>query len=333
MPASFASSDAAPDIRVADEPCAVSVIIVNWNTRQMTLECLRSLYAQTRRTDFEVLLVDNGSHDGSAAAIAEEFPQVRLIAETTNHGFAVANNMAVKLVRGRRLLLLNSDTVVLDGAVDRLVEFAESRPAAGIWGGRTLFGDMSLNLTSCWQRQTLWSVVCFAFGLTKLFPRSNFFNPEALTAWKRDTVRNVDIVTGCFLLIDADLWRRLDGFDPTFFMYGEEADLCARARALGARPVITPEATIIHYGGGSAATRSDSVVRLLRAKIALARRSMGRGAAEVVRWLYLLAVVVRVAGFGLAARLGRGRAGAQAGMWRQTLARRGEWFVRASRLA
>lgn len=333
MPASFASSDAVPGIRAADEPCAVSVIIVNWNTREMTLECLRSLYAQTSRTDFEVLLVDNGSHDGSAAAIAAEFPQVRLIAETTNHGFAVANNMAVKLVRGRRLLLLNSDTVVLDGAVDRLVEFAESRPAAGIWGGRTLFGDMSLNLTSCWQRQTLWSVVCFAFGLTKLFPRSNFFNPEALTAWKRDTVRDVDIVTGCFLLIDADLWRRLDGFDPAFFMYGEEADLCARARALGARPVITPDATIIHYGGGSAATRSDSVVRLLRAKIALARRSMGRGAAEAVRWLYLLAVVVRVAGFGLAARLGRGRAGAQAGMWRQTLARRGEWFVRASQLA
>ena len=186
-----------------DMACAVSIIVINWNTRDMTLACLRSLYAQTHRTDFEVLLVDNGSHDGSAAAIAEEFPLVRLLAETTNHGFAVANNLAIEQARGRRLLLLNSDTVVLDGAVDRLLAFAESRPAARIWGGRTLFGDRSLNITSCWQRQTLWSVVCFAFGLTKLFPGMNFFNPEGLTAWKRDSIREVDIVTGCFLLIDT----------------------------------------------------------------------------------------------------------------------------------
>jgi GT2 family glycosyltransferase len=332
MPASLASSVASPGVGGADHACEVSVIIVNWNTREMTLDCLRTLYAQTRTTDFEVLLVDNGSHDGSAAAIAEEFPQVRLIAETTNHGFAVANNMAVHHARGRRLLLLNSDTVVLDGAVDRLVEFADSRPAAGIWGGRTLFGDLSLNFTSCWQRLTLWSVVCFAFGLTKLFPKSNFFNPEGLTGWKRDTIREVDIVTGCFLLIDTEMWRRLDGFDPVFFMYGEEADLCARARALGARPVITPAATIIHYGGGSAATRSDPMVRMLRAKIALARRGLGRISAEAVRWLYLLAVALRAAGYRLAVRLGQVRCAGKAGMWGETLARRGEWFARKSLL-
>jgi GT2 family glycosyltransferase len=342
MPAGFAptsgvSTDvSAHDARTADDGpdggCAVSVIIVNWNTREMTLECLRALYAQTTANRFEVLLVDNGSHDGSAAAIAAEFPQVRLFAEATNHGFAVANNIAAEHARGTRLLLLNSDTVVLDHAVDRLVAFADSRPRAGIWGGRTLFGDRSLNITSCWQRQTLWSVVCFAFGLTKLFPNSNFFNPEGLTAWKRDSIREVDIVTGCFLLIDTALWRKLAGFDPIFFMYGEEADLCARARALGARPVITPEATIVHYGGGSATTRSDPMVRLLRAKIALARRSMGRNAAASVRWLYLFAVVLRSVGYGLAVRLGRSGATAQARMWHETLARRGEWFSRASLL-
>jgi GT2 family glycosyltransferase len=332
MPASLASSVASSRAGVADDSCALSVIIVNWNTRELTLECLRALYAQTRTTDFEVLLVDNGSHDGSAAAIAAEFPQVRLMAESTNHGFAVANNIAARHARGRRLLLLNSDTVILDGAVDRVVEFAESRPAAGIWGGRTLFGDLSLNFTSCWQRQTLWSVVCFAFGLSMLFPNSDFFNPEGMTGWKRDSIREVDIVTGCFLLIDSDLWRRLDGFDPAFFMYGEEADLCARARALGARPAITPAATLIHYGGGSANTRSDPTVRLLRAKIALARRSMGHIAAEAVRLLYFVAVLLRTAGYGLARRLGRARAAAKAGMWAETLARRGEWFARSSQL-
>lgn len=332
MMADCVTPDPAVEAAAGPSGCAVSVIIVNWNTREMTLECLRSLYAQTTQTDFEVLLVDNGSHDGSAAAIAAEFPQVRLLAESVNHGFAVANNLAIKLARGRRILLLNSDTVVLDGAVDRLVEFAESRPAAGIWGGRTLFGDHSLNFTSCWQRMTLWSVTCFALGLTKAFPDSNFFNPEGLTAWKRDSVREVDIVTGCFLLIDTDLWNRLGGFDPIFFMYGEEADLCLRARAFGARPVITPTATIIHYGGGSAVSRSDPNVRLLRSKIALARRTMGALSADMVRWLYLLAVALRAGGYGLAARLGRARASAKAAMWRETLARRGEWFARSSLL-
>ena len=323
-----------PSIEAAapETACAVSVIIVNWNTREMTLECLRSLYAQTVTTDFEVLLVDNGSHDGSAAAIAAAFPQVRLLAESVNHGFAVANNLAIKLARGRRVLLLNTDTVVLNGAVDRIVQFADRRPAARIWGGRTLFGDHSLNFTSCWQRMTLWSVTCFAFGLTKAFPRSNFFNPEGLTAWKRDSVREVDIVTGCFLLIDTALWHQLGGFDPIFFMYGEEADLCLRARKFGARPVITPEATIIHYGGGSAATRSDPNVRLLRAKIALARRGMGPVSAGLVRWLYLLAVALRAGLYALVVRLGRHRAAGQAGMWRETLLRRGEWFALASLL-
>lgn len=324
------------DAGLVNPACAVSIIIVNWNTRDMTLACLRSLYAQTHVTNFEVLLVDNGSQDGSAAAIAAaiaaEFPQVRLLAEETNHGFAVANNLAIEQAHGRRILLLNSDTVVLDGAVDRLMEFADSRPAARIWGGRTLFGDLSLNYTSCWQRQTLWSVVCFAFGLTKLFRSSNFFNPEGLTAWKRDTIREVDIVTGCFLLIDTDLWRQLNGFDPIFFMYGEEADLCARARVMGARPVITPEAAIIHYGGGSAAVRSDQSVRLLRAKIALARRNMAPVAAEAVRWLYLLAVTVRAVGYGLQVRFGGERGVIHATKWGETLARRKEWFARASLL-
>ena len=320
----------------AGESCAVSVIIVNWNTREMTLECLRSLYAETTETPFEVLLVDNGSHDGSAQAFAAEFPaerypNLRILAEPTNHGFAVANNIAARVARGRRLLLLNSDTVVLDHAIDRLLAFADARPAARIWGGRTLFGDHSFNFASCWGRQTLWSVFCFTFGLCMMFPRLNFFNPEGMTGWKRDSVREVDIVSGCFLLIDADLWRRLDGFHPVFFMYGEEADLCLRAHRLGARPIITPAATIIHYGGGSAVTRADPKIRVLRAKIALARRNMNGASAELVRWLYLVAVVLRAAGYGTLARL-RGKGSGANLAWVETLARRNEWFSRASAL-
>jgi hypothetical protein len=319
-----------PDLDVARD-LDVSIIVVNWNTREMTLDCLRTVFAETHTANFEVILVDNGSADGSAQAIAREFPQVRLMAETTNHGFAVANNMAAKIARGRRLLLLNTDTLVLERAIDRVVSFADSRPAAGIWGGRTLFGDRTLNYTSCWGRQTFWSVICWTFGLSMMFRRINFFNPEGMVAWLRDDVREVDIVTGCFLLIDTDLWNRLDGFDPAFFMYGEEADLCARARALGARPVITPDATIVHFGKGSAANRADPMVRLIRAKIALARRSMNSTAATAVRWLYLVAVVLRAICYGTLAPFTK-KAKGPADLWRTTLARRDEWFARSSLL-
>ena len=144
----------------------LSIIVVNWNTREITLECLRSLYRETRDTDFEVLLVDNGSADGSADAIAAEFPQVRLLREAVNHGFAKANNIAAELARGRYLLLLNSDTVVLDLAIDKLMHFARATPQAGIWGGRTLFGDRRLNPSSAWGKVTPWSTLCFALGLT-----------------------------------------------------------------------------------------------------------------------------------------------------------------------
>lgn len=303
----------------------LSIIIVNWNTREMTLACIDSLYRETRETDFETIVVDNGSTDGSAAAIAVAFPQVRLMAETANHGFAKANNIAAQQALGRRLLLLNSDTLVLDGAVDKLAAFAEHRPDASIWGGRTVFADGSLNIGSAWGAQTPWSAFCFAAGLTALFPHSNFFNPEGMTGWRRDSERQVDIVSGCFLMIDTALWRQLDGFDSAFFMYGEEADLCRRARDAGARPRVTPDATIVHYGGASGAVRANSSVSICRAKIGLARRGMTPVGASFTRACILASVVTRRIGFGVAARVSD-RFAPRAGLWREVLSRRPEWM-------
>lgn len=303
----------------------MSVLIVNWNTCEMTLACVESLYRETSSIRFETILVDNGSTDGSSTAVAEAFPQVRLLAETENHGFARANNIAAEVATGRYLLLLNSDTVVLDGAVDRLMAFARERPEARLWGGRTVFGDGSLNIGSAWGAQTMWSAFCFATGLTLMFPNSNLFNSEGLTAWRRDSEREVDIVSGCFLLIEAELWRELGGFDPAFFMYGEEADLCRRARALGARPTVTPAATIVHYGGASGTLRSDSSVAICRAKVALARRSMGPWAAGMTRRLIAAGVAVRHLTYSALTRL-RPAVAPQARLWREVWARRAEWL-------
>lgn len=253
---------------ISEPAPSVSIVVVSYNTLEMTLACLRSIAAQTR-LPHEIIVVDNASTDGSPEAIARHFPHVRLLAERENHGFARANNLATTAARGRYLLLLNPDTVVLNGAIDKLVAFAEARPEAMIWGGRTLYGDGSLNPTSCWRRMSLWGLAVQALGLNSIFRGNPVLNPEGYGGWPRDSEREVDIVTGCLLLIERETWARLGGFDPTFIMYGEEADLCLRARALGARPRISPTVEIIHYKGASETVRADKMVRLMRGKISL----------------------------------------------------------------
>lgn len=250
----------------------VSIIVISYNTREMTLECLRSVVAQTS-IPYELIVVDNASNDGSAEAIAAEFPDIKFLPETENHGFALANNIAVTHATTDYVLLLNPDTVVLDQAIDRIFFFSQKMPEARIWGGRTVFADHSLSPASCWGRMTLWSLFCQSSGMSSLLPKSALFNPEAMGGWLRDSIRQVDIVTGCFLLIARADWDVLGGFDETFFMYGEEADLCLRAQEqLGAKPHISPEACIVHYGGASEKVQSDKMVRLLSAKIELIAR-------------------------------------------------------------
>jgi GT2 family glycosyltransferase len=309
-------------------PVEVSILLVNWNTRDMTLECLASIYRQTTRVSFEVIVVDNGSTDGSAPAIAAAFPQVTLLAEDVNHGFAAATNMQARLARGEKLLLLNTDTVVLDHAIDALAEFARENPKARIWGGRTLFGDGSLNRTSCWRKMSPWSVLVAALGLTALAPGSALFNPRGYPGWARDSERRVDIVTGCLLMVDRQMWNSLDGFDPRFFMYGEDADLCLRACALGAAPMITPAATIIHYGGGSSVRRAAKLVRLLSAELALIGLHFPKGTRGISRLCYTAGVALRAGGYALSARLAPARYKASAREWGETWARRGEWAKR-----
>lgn len=249
----------------------VTIVIVSYNTREMTLECLRSVERETA-TPHELLVIDNASDDGSAEAIAAEFPELALHRSDTNHGFARANNLLVADATADLVLLLNPDTVVLDAAIDRLIEHARLVPDARIWGGRTVFADGTLNPASCWRRMNVGTILCRVLGLDRRFSSSPVLNAEAYGGWERDSQRRVDIVSGCFFLIQRSLWNELGGFDLAYVMYGEEADLCLRARALGANPSITPTAQIVHYGGASERVRSAKLVRLLRAKITLVQR-------------------------------------------------------------
>lgn len=305
----------------------LTIVIVSYQTRDMTLACIRSVIEQTSVTSYEIIVLDNASTDGSADAIRSTFPNITLIASNENLGFARANNVAAARARGRRLLLLNPDTVVLDQAIDRLQTFASKRPACGIWGGRTVFADGSLNPASCWRRATLWSVFCRTFGLTQ-FRSSPLFNWEGYGGWVRDTERQVDIVTGCFFLVDRALWDRCHGFDPVFFMYGEEADLCLRARRhFGAQPMITPDATIIHYGHASEPHAVEQKIKVFAGRVSLMQRHQPALSVQVGQMLYRATVLSRITLFGMAAVLtGQPKMQRNAQAWLQVWQARERWI-------
>lgn len=304
----------------------LSIFIVSYNTRELTRRCLQSILDARPAVEYEIVLVDNASRDGSADAIEREFPSVRLIRSDTNLGFAAANNRARREAKGERFLLLNPDTRVSRDAIDRLLAFSIARPEAGITGGRTVNDDGSLNPWSCRGRPTPWGLFCQAVGLTTAFRMHPLFDPASLGPWRRDSVREVDVVVGCFLMIGRELWDALGGFDERFFMYGEEIDLCLRARARGFRPMITPDAVIVHHGAASEPAEASKLVRLFAAHVLLFEKHWSPGARNFGAAMLRLWAASRFLGGALLGRLGRGDARARGRVWRDVWRRRGEWL-------
>jgi GT2 family glycosyltransferase len=229
----------------------VSILVVNWNTRELLRQCLQSIYRETRSITFEVIVVDNASSDGSAAMIESEFRQVRLIANLDNRGFAAANNQGIAIAAGRYILLLNSDTVVLEQAIDKSVAFADQFSDTAVTGCRVLNVDRSLQ-SSCFMFPSLLNFLLHATYLYRLFPRNRFFGREQMSWWDRNDSREVDVVTGCYMLVRRDAIDSVGPMDERFFMYAEETDWCYRFKAEGWKCRFTPDAEIIHVGGGSA---------------------------------------------------------------------------------
>jgi len=303
----------------------VSIIVVSYNTREMTAFSVGSVLAETAISSYELVVLDNASTDCSADEIAGRFPEVRVIASSKNLGFAAGNNVAAREAEGEYLLLLNPDTVVLDGAIDKLVAFAEAHPDAGIYGGRTVFADGSLNPSSVWAKPTVWNAFCRAVGLSAVMKRSPLFNGDSYGGWDRDTVREVDIVSGCFLLIRRELWDKLGGFDTSYFMYGEDWDLCLRAKALGYRCLFCPEAEIVHYGGASEKVRADKLVRLFETKCRLYRQHWGPLQARILIALLKVWVIRSWATNAVANVFTKRRRVDEAKAWRDVWVRREEW--------
>lgn len=236
----------------------VSVVVVSYNTRQMTLDCLRTLYADLGDLPAEVFVVDNASSDGSVAAVAEAFPNVRVIANPQNVGFGAANNQAMRVARGEFIMLLNSDAFPKPGTTRALVDYLRSHPKVGVVGPKILNADGSTQ-QSCYRfptpgqawRENLW--ISAAFGAHPVL--------GDYRTWPHDRERDVEWIIGACMLLRRDVFERVGGFDERFFMYAEETDWQRRIRDAGWEIAFTPAAQVTHLGGASGAKEKARVNR------------------------------------------------------------------------
>ena len=250
----------------------LSIIIVSYNTREITLDCLRTLYAELEapsleagdqdasiafdRSTAKVIVVDNASSDGSPAAIRAAFPQVRLLQNEKNAGFGAANNQAMSGAGGDFFLLLNSDAFPKPGAIRALLAHLRAHPEIGLVGPRLLNPDGTLQL-SCFRFPSpagIWAENLWLSALLPNHPSLGYYR-----RWAHDEERRVDFVIGACLLVRRAVYLEVGGFDEDFFMYQEETDWQRRMQDRGWRVGFTPAASVTHLGGASGASEKARI--------------------------------------------------------------------------
>jgi GT2 family glycosyltransferase len=277
----------------------LSIVILCWNDLEVIVNCLQSIYASTHSTEFEVIVSDNGSTDGSVEFIRENFPRVQVIENGTNLRFAKANNVGIRASKGEYTLILNPDTIIHDGTLDKLARFADLHAEAGAFGCRVLNPDGSYQV-SARPSASLRGEWIAALHLRPLGYLSDWFLSDSYVGWKGDTQRTVDRHSGCFILIRGDLLKRLGGFDEQFFYYYEDMDLCRRIREAGYSIIYTPEVTITHLGGQS--TKRSPMAFQLDSQITRYRyfyKYFGKRGARGCRRASLVSLFLRRLGHGL----------------------------------
>jgi hypothetical protein len=264
----------------------LSIIIVNWNTRDLLAQCLKSIVnVQTfKRLNVQTFVIDNASTDGSAAMVRERFPWVQLIENRENVGFARANNQAVERCRGHYVLLLNSDTEVAPRALESMVAFMDAHPEAGACGPRLLNGDGSLQ-PSCHPMLTPGREFWRLMFLDRLWRRATY----PMARWDTHTPRQVEVIKGACLMLRREVLDQVGVLDTRYFIYTEEVDLCYRIAQAGWRLYWVPEALVVHYEAGSTRQIAEAMyVQLYRSKTQFHRKFSGESRA---RWFKLLLAV------------------------------------------
>ena len=248
----------------------VSAAIATWNDRDNLLECLRSLYATYPAADLEVIVVDDCSDDGSPEAVAAEFPQARCKRNAENVGYPRTANNGIRESTGEYVLMLNSDVVVLDGCLDKLVTYMDAHPRTGVAGPHVLNPDHT-HQDTCWRFITVGRLLMQALGLHIVFPR--FASKYPLI----EAARNVDWITGCFWIMRREALDKVGLFEEAFYFYGDDIDWCKRCNDAGWDVCYVSEAEAIHVGGAATSRKEPAryFIRQLTTRLQYFRKHHG----------------------------------------------------------
>lgn len=240
----------------------VSILIVNYNVKDYLIQCLRSIEASKGAVTYEVIVVDNASVDNSHAEVLPLFPSVKWIQMTENVGFGRANNIGLEHCDGRHVLFLNPDTIVAHDTIVTMVQFLDKHSDVGLAGCKVLNPDGSFQLACRRGLPTPWASFCKLFGLQSLFPKSKLFARYNLTYLSTEATYPVDALIGAFMMGPRELIEKMGAFDPAFFMYGEDIDLCYRMSSAGHKVMYVHDTSIIHFKGESTRRSSLNEVRV-----------------------------------------------------------------------
>ncbi|GAB4265257.1 MAG: hypothetical protein Kow0080_05250 [Candidatus Promineifilaceae bacterium] len=237
----------------------LSIIIVNYNTRQLLDDCLASIdAAEVSPGGLEVIVVDNASRDGSQQMVREKYPRVVLVENEENLGFAAANNRGVAVANGRYVLFLNSDTRIDPDALVKPLAYMEANTDVGALTVKLIYPNGQRDPDNHRGFPTPWNAFCHFSGLNRLFPQTPQFNGYFQSYANFDETHTVDVIAGSYMLMPMALCRELAGWDETYFFYGEDIDFCYRIRQAGFKIVYFPHVRVLHYKGASSGLRKES---------------------------------------------------------------------------
>jgi N-acetylglucosaminyl-diphospho-decaprenol L-rhamnosyltransferase len=274
------------------EQVELSVIVVNWDTRDLLVQCLLSVYDTTSDLESEVIVVDNASVDGSAEMVSREFPRARVIKNTENVGFARANNQAIAISQGRYLLLFNSDAIATPGSIQSLVSLGNAEPCAGVVGAQLLHPDGSFQASHT-PFPTLWQEFLILTGLGRLL-LGRWYPSRGPEEDKGPQV--VDYVEGACMLVRREALGDVGGLDEGYFMYAEEVDWCYAMRAKHWQVWYQPAAKVIHLGGGSSRSRyPQREGDLYRSRVQFFRKHYGDRAARLLKLQIYSLTAIKIA--------------------------------------
>ncbi len=272
----------------------LSIIIVSYNVRRFLRQALQTLVDASKELQTEIFVVDNNSADGSKQMIRREFPEVKLICNSDNPGFARANNQALSECKGKYVLLINPDTIVRPDTLGKMVDFLDQHPEAGAAGCKIINPDGSLQLSCHRGFPTPRSALFKLTGLSTLFPHSPRFASYNLSYLDPDGIHEVDALSGSFMMVRGETVEQIGPLDETFFLYGEDIDWCYRIKKAGWKIFYVPTTEIIHFKGESAkkAPRLKSTIAFYKAMYIFVRKHFGGGYLPLPGWLLSLGIAL-----------------------------------------